>query len=422
MKLTETKCQKAPRKEKFYRLADGRGLYLVVPVKGNKRWEFRYAFMDKAKTISMGLYPDVSLDEAREKREEARKLLAKGIDPSQERQRLKAQKGVDNENTFEAVARRWFDGKKNDWGEKHQAGVMHFLGKLYPYIGDKPMREINSEDILEGLLEIQSKGQHVTAKKTLRYAKKVFKFAKRRHFVRVNEAEDLDEDLTTPRTRNQPALIEQEEVGRLMLDIDSYKDTGEIQVYQALRFLALTFVRTGEVRHAQWFEINWEKKQWKIQVEKTKMGKKEKGKNVQDKRDDHIVPLSNQAMEILHEMHDTFSKGVDFKGNEYIFPGTRNSRKPLSDNTMNAALYRLGYKEKHCTHGFRATARTLLDEQLGFRVDWIEHQLAHRVIDANGRAYNRTTHLEGRRGMMQDYADYLDKLKAGAEATEASKG
>ena len=241
-------------------------------------------------------------------------------------------------------------------------------------------------------------------------------------------ADVLDEDFTTPKTKHQPALKEPEEVGQMMLDIDSYKNKGETQAYQALRFLALTFVRTGEVCHAQWFEINWEKKQWTINVEKMKMGKKEKNQNLQDERDDHIVPLSRQAMTILHQMYDEFSEGIDFKGDEYIFPSTRKLGKSISKNTMNKILHRLGYKGRHCTHGFRATARTLLDEQLGFRIDWIEHQLAHRVKDANGRAYNRTTHLEGRREMMQDYADYLDRLKAEAtaeakaKAIEVSKG
>ena len=421
MKLTETKCQKATRKEKLYRLPDGRGLYLVVTERGNKRWEYRYSFMKKAKTISMGLYPEVSLEEAREKREDARKLLSKDIDPSQVRQKIKQQKVEDNKNTFESVVTDFLNSKKNDWSESHHVSILRILKKFYPYIGDKPIKKIISTDILKGLSEIESEGKFPTAKKALQYTKRVLNFAIRRGLLKYNVADSLHEDLTTSRTKHYPALIEPEEVGKLMLDIDSYK-RGRIQVYLALRFLALTFVRSCEVRHAQWFEINWKKKQWTINVEKTKMGKKEKKQNSKDKRDDHIVPLSRQALEILHEMHDTFSKGVAFKGDEYIFPGTRNSRKPISISIMNKVLKRLGYKNRHCTHGFRVTARTLLDEERDFRIDWIEHQLAHRVIDANGRAYNRTTHLKGRRGMMQDYADYLDKLKAEAEATEAGKG
>lgn len=410
MRLSETKCRNATLKDKIYKLSDGRGLYLVMPKRGNKRWEFRYQFAQKAKTISLGLYPDVSLEKARQKREEARKLRNEGIDPSQQRKIEKLQNAENNRNTFEAIATSWYDSRKNDWSENYQVNALRMLKKVYPYIGNKPIRDIIPNDLLKGILEIESKGHVATAKKTLQYVNRVYKFAIRRGYLQFNIADVLHEDLTASKTKHRPAMIEPEEVGQLMLDIDSCKDRAAIQIYQSLRLLAFTFVRPCEARNAQWFEINWEEKQWKINAQKTKMGKKE------ENRDDHIVPLSRQALEILHEMYDTFSKGVDFKGDEYIFPSTIDFTKPLSKSTMNGILHNLGYKGQHCTHGFRAMARTLLDERLGFRIDWIEHQLAHKVKDALGRAYNRTKHLSERREMMQAYADYLDKLKAEAEA------
>ena len=413
MKLTETKCLKASQREKLYRLPDGRGLYLVMPPKGNKRWEFRYPFMGKAKTISMGGYPEVSLEEARVKREDARKLLSQDIDPSAERKKEKLQRIKDSENTFETVATAWFDGRKDDWSEAHQANTLRALQKLYPHIGHKPFKELTSEDLLKALLDIESKGQYATAKKALQHINKVYKFACRRGIVKYSIADGLHEDLKAPRTEHNPALTKPEEVGQLMLDIESYKDIGGIEVYQAMRLLPLTFVRPSELCQAQWFEINWKEKQWTISAEKMKMGKKEKNQNLRDERHDHIIPLSRHALQILSEMRELTFKGRD----SYIFPSRGNSGTPLTRGSLNKALAKLGYKNQHCSHGWRVTARTLLDEQLGFRIDWIEHQLAHKVKDPLGRAYNRTKHLKERRVMMEEYANYLNKLKEDAAAS-----
>lgn len=361
----------------------------------------------------MGVYPEVSLEEARDKREDARKLLSKNIDPSAQRKKEKSQKLEDSANTFESVATDWFNTRKNDWCRIHQASVLRMLQKLYPYIGDKPIKEIVPDDLLEGLLEIQSKDQHLTAKRTLQYANRVYKFAIRRQILKYNIADVLHEDLAKVVITHHPALTKPDEVGQLLLDIESYKDKGGIEVYQATRLLPFTLVRPDELCQAQWFEINWREKQWAINVQKTKMGKQEKNKNSHQGRDDHIVPLSRPALQILGEMYKLTFKGED----SYIFPSRLNSRKPIARSSMNKVLVTLGYQGRHCSHGWRATARTLLDEQLGFRIDCIEHQLAHKVRDPLGRAYNRTKHLPYRHAMVEKYADYLNKLKAEAAAS-----
>ncbi|MCY4039491.1 MAG: integrase arm-type DNA-binding domain-containing protein [Hyphomicrobiales bacterium] len=404
MRLTETKCRKAAQQTKIYRLSDGRGLYLVVPATGNKRWNFRYQFMESPKTVSFGRYPEVSLEKAREKREEARKLLAGGIDPSEQRKEEKLQKIESHRNTFEVVAEQWFNTRKAEWTEKYQKNISDTLRKyLYPYIGERPIRQITPNELLEALRKTESKGHHATVKKTLQFASRIFKFGIRMRLVEYDITPSLQEDLITLPAKHRPAIIKPDELGKLLLAIDTYKDRGELQVSHALCLLPFVFTRPKELVRGEWKEINWEKSRWDIPGEKMK------------KREDHVVPLSRQSLKILQDVHEHTGKY------RYIFPSNKDPKRPMADGTISRPLVKLGYKGKHCPHGFRATARTLLDEEFGFSLDWIEQQLAHTVRDPLGRAYNRATHLENRREMMQKWADYLDGLKAKAEAA-VSKG
>ena len=398
MKLTDTAVRNAkPDSLKIRRLYDGRGLYLEISPKGKKGWRFKYRFDDREKRISLGIYPDVKLAYARQQKEQARELLAKGIDPSEQRKTDKLERRESNRNTFEAVARAWFDSRKINWSESHQVKVFRILKKnLFPWIGKTPIRHITPQMLLNALRHTEKQGKYETAMKAKQIAGQVFCYGVVTGKAERDITPDLRGALTSPRVKHRAAIIEPKEVGRLMLAIDAYQGTPEVCC--ALRLAPLTFVRPGELRHAEWSEIDWEESLWRINAEKMKM------------KHDHIVPLSRQSLEILHDIHR-------LTGNSrYIFPSARSPKRPMSENAVLVALRTMGYSKEQMTgHGFRAMARTLLDEQLGYRIDWIEQQLAHSVRDAHGRAYNRTTHLEGRCEMMQAWADYLDELKTGAE-------
>ena len=399
--LTELACNKAPRKDRTYRKSDGNWLYLEVPPTGSKRWIIRYQVdgteeKKKDKSLSLGKYPIVSLKEARKLRDRQQELHAGGVDPSDQRKLEKRRKVENLRNTFESIGDAWLEAKENEVTDRYHGKVSSIIRKnLYPYIGEKPIEQITPNELLEALRKTEAKGHHATVKIARQCASKIFRFAIRKGLANTDIADVLREEIKTPKTKHHPAIVEPSEVGQLMLQIDNYK--GKPQIAQALRLLPLTFVRPSELICAEWREIYWEEHLWKIEAEKMKM------------EEDHIVPLSRQAMEILRDMRK-------LSNYDYIFPSTRNPQKPIADSSLNYALQSLGYKGKMTPHGFRATARTLLDEQLGFRIDWIEQQLAHAVKDPLGRAYNRTKHLKDRREMMQKYADYLNDLKAKATA------
>ena len=397
MKLADATVKNAkPNPPKTRKLFDGRGLYLEITPKGNKGWRFKYRFAGREKRISFGIYPDVSLKYAREQREKARELLARGIDPSEERKKIKLQGIERNKDTFEVLAEAWFNTRKNKWSEVHQVKISRILEKnLYPWIGKTPIRQVTPPKLLKALRKIEEQKKYDTAMTAKQIAGRVFQFAVAADRADRNFVPDLREALTTPETKHRAAITEPKEVGRLMLAIDNYE--GSPQVRFALQFAPLTFTRPGELRCAEWPEIDLKELLWRIDAKKMKM------------REDHIVPLSRQSLKILEAIRQ-------HTGNyRYVFPGARSHKRPMSDNALRIALRTMGYtKEQMTPHGFRAMARILLDEQLGFNIDWIEHQLAHAVKDPLGRAYNRTKHLDGRREMMQAWADYLDKLKAEA--------
>ncbi len=395
MPLTDTKVRNAKPSEKRYKLYDQRGLFLLVNPSGGKWWRLKYQFDNEEKGISLGVYPDVSLKEAREKRDEARKLLANDIDPSEHRRAKMTAKEERAANSFEVVAREWFAKWTHNRAANHaDRTIRRFERDIFPWIGGKPIADITPQQLLGVVRRIEERGAVETAHRALGNCGQVFRYAVATGRAERDITQDLRGALQPVKSKHFASVTEPKEVAELLRAMDSYE--GTLTVRCALHLAPLTFVRPGELRHAEWADIDLDKAEWCFTVTKT------------DTR--HIVPLSKQAVAILQELHPLTGRG------RYVFPSARSAARPMSENAVLAAMRNMGIpKEKMSGHGFRAMARTILDEVLGFRPDYIEHQLAHAVRDPNGRAYNRTAHLPERRKMMQDWADYLDKLKAGAE-------
>ena len=398
-KLTDIAVRKAAARDKPYKLTDGGGLYLLVERTGAKYWRMAYRFAAKQKLLALGVYPEVTLKEARTARDEARKQLNNDVDPGELRKVKKIMRIESGGNTFEVVALEWFSRQKVTWAEKHWVKVQWMLEKnLFPWIGTRPIADITPPELLATLRRIESRGAIETAKRTKQVAGQVFRYAVATGRAARDPSHDLKGALATSVKKHLAAITEPKKVGPLLLMLDGYEGTAIIRA--ALRLAPLTFVRPGELRNATWSEIDFEAAEWRIPAERMKT------------RLPHIVPLSSQSVEILKELHSLTGRFA------YLFPSPRSPRRPMSDNAVLAALRRAGIaKEEMCGHGFRAMARTILDEVLNYRVDWIEHQLAHAVRDVNGRAYNRTAHLEGRRQMMQGWADYLDTLRSQASGS-----
>jgi len=397
MPLTDSAIRATKPADKPIKLFDERGLLLLVDPSGGKWWRFRYRFDGKHKSLSMGVYPDVSLAKARERRDEARKLLADGIDPSKNRKAQKAARADRNANSFEVVAREWFAKFKPNWVEAHSDKVIRRLERdVFPWIGGDPIAEVRAPDLLACLRRVESRGTVETAHRALQSCGQIFRYAVATGRAERDPSGDLRGALSTVKGTHLASIIEPTAVGGLLRACDDYQ--GSFVTKCALRLAPLVFVRPGELRKAEWMEIDLERAEWNIPAERMKM------------REPHLVPLSTQAVAILRELQALTG------GRRYVFPGARTNGRPMSDNAILAALRRMGFaKDEMSGHGFRAMARTILDEVLGVRPDFIEHQLAHAVRDPNGRAYNRTAHLTERRKMMQQWADYLDKLKVGAD-------
>lgn len=401
-KLTNTAVKNAKPQKKQYKLFDGQGLYLLVRPNGAKWWRFKYRYLRKGKEISMGVYPEVSLANARKKAQEARELLAQDIDPSAQRKAVKEEKQALSENSFETIAREYIEKKKSVWSQNNTITVTRRLeGNIFPWLGSRPITEIKPPELLKVLRRIEERGTLETATRMRSTCGQIFRYAIATGRAERDVAADLKGALKAPRKNHLAAITDPKEVAELLHAIDNLDASHNIRC--AMRLAPLVFVRPGELRRAEWSEIDFDSKQWNIPAEKMKMGQP------------HIVPLSDQAMEILREIHPLTCKS------KYVFPSARSTTRPMSDAAMSAAMARMGYKDRMTPHGFRAMARTLLDEVLQQRVDYIEHQLAHAVKDPNGRAYNRTSHLEGRRKMMQVWADYLDGLKHGAQVIPFSR-
>jgi integrase len=345
--------------------------------------------------LSFGTYPDVGLKEARDKRDAARKLLAAGVDPSEHRKATKATRVERAANSFEVICREWLENKRSTVEEAQYKKALARLEKdVFPWMGGRPIAEITAPEILAVLRRIDARGARYTAHKAKSEISQCFRYAIATGRAYRDPCPDLKGAIPAPKTENLPAITNPNEVGELLRAIDGFKGTFVVRC--ALLLAPLLFVRPGELRKAAWDCFDLDKAEWRYLVTKTKT--------------EHLVPLASQAVAILKELHALTGHG------RYVFPG-RDPQLPMSDAAVNAALRRMGYdtKTEITGHGFRAMARTILHEELHQKPEVIEHQLAHSVSDALGTAYNRTKFLKERKAMMQLWADYLDKLKTGAE-------
>ena len=392
--LTDTAIRNAKPKEKPYKVFDEKGLFLWVRPTGAKWWRFRYLLDNKEKMLSLGTYPDVGLAAAREKRDDARKLLAGGVNPSDHRKAEKTARADRIANDFESITREWFEKFKATWVESHSARLMRRFEKdIFPYLGKTPIAEVKAPLLLETIRRIEKRGALESAHRALNSCGQVFRYAVATGRAERDISVDLRGALPQVKERHFAAVTDSKQVGPLLQTLDEYAGTPVVAA--ALNRAPLVFVRPGELRQARWADISLETAEWRFVSSKTGT--------------DLIVPLSRQAVEILTQLRPLTTKSP------FVFPSARTNARPMSDNAILAAMRRLGItKDQMSGHGFRAMARTILDEELGFRPDYIEQQLAHTVKDPNGRAYNRTRHLEERRKMMQTWADYLDAMKTGA--------
>jgi integrase len=379
---------------------DGQGLYLHVKEAG-KYWRMAYRFDGKQRTLALGVYPAVSLLKARQRREAARKQLAEGVDPSEAKQEAKQAKAAALVNTFEAVARDWLEKTAADRSASTTKKIDNwFTHDVYPYIGTMPISTIGPRDVLACLRHMETRGALESVQRVKQHIGQVFRYAIATGSAERDPTPDLKGALTKAAPGHYAAITEPQQAGDLMRSIFNY--SGHPYVIAALKLSPLLFVRPGELRSMEWAELDLDAAEWRIPGGKMKM------------KVDHLVPLSTQALAVLQDMRKLTGT------RRYVFPSIgRSEDRPMSENTINSALHAMGYgTDKHTAHGFRAMARTIMDEVMGDRVDLIEHQLAHNVKDPLGRAYNRTSHLPARRAMMQRWADYLDKLRVGAEVIQ----
>ncbi len=393
--ITDAKCRNATSEGKTIRkLADGGGLYLWVYADGSKYWRIRYWLGGKEKSLSLGVYPGISLKDARQRLEIERKHLDGKLDPSVERRAYKLRRSVAAANSFEAVAREWYEKQLHTWVPGHADDVKRRLEiNAFPKIGNRPIAEIEAPELLEALRPIEKRGAHDLAHRILQVCGQVFRYGIATGRCQRDIARDLRGALTPHQKRHQ-AAVRPEELPDLLRAIAGYGDIGDRQTRLALELLTLTFTRTNELIGSEWAEFDLDAGLWMVPAARMKM------------RTEHVVPLAAQALAILEQLREING------GSRFVFPG-RNRDKPISNNTMLFALYRLGYKGKMTGHGFRAVASTCLNE-LGFRPDVIERQLAHEERNAIRGAYNRAEYLPARRKMMQEWADHLDALRKGA--------
>ncbi|GHT81355.1 integrase [Betaproteobacteria bacterium] len=397
MALTDTFLRNYKPQGTDKKQADGDGLFVLLKANGGKWWRFSYRYGGKQKTLSMGVYPDIGLKDARERREAAKKLLAQGIDPGEQRKTAKAASQERAANNFRALGREWFDVWSNGISPGTAARAWANLERnVFPLLGDTPVADIAAKTILPVLRQMEARGVSNTVEKASTYISRIMRYAVQKGYAERDPVPDLRGALKKTTVKHFAAITAPLEVGKLLRDIDGYQ--GLPEVVGALRLAPLVFVRIGELREARWSDIDFDRAEWRYTASKTGTA--------------HSVPLSRQAVAILESMRPI--SGEDKTG--LVFPG-RMQGKPLSDATINRALQRMGYDTgaQMTGHGFRAMARTLLAEELEFPPEWIEHQLAHSVPDALGTAYNRTKYLKQRREMMQSWADYLDRLKTGAD-------
>ncbi|MDD9340018.1 MAG: tyrosine-type recombinase/integrase [Providencia heimbachae] len=390
MKLTDMAIKRAKPKEKSYTLADGNGLSLLVETNGSKGWRYRYQFAGKTKMISLGIYPVVTLNEARTKRDEARKQVANGINPSEARKSEKAATINQTENTFKNIALEWYEGRKDRWSVGYRDDMMDAFEKdVFPYIGNRPIAEIKPMELLEVLSIMEKRGATEKLKKVRQRCGEVWKYAIITGRAEYNPAPDLASAFV-PHKREHYAHLSVSELPEFLSSIDKYMGSQIVRV--ALRVLILTGVRPGELRKAEWSEINFDTGAWEIPAEKMKM------------RRPHIVPLSEQVIDLLKQIHPISGSY------QYIFPSRTDYRKHISDMALNTMIRRMGYSGRATGHGFRHTMSTILHEQ-GYNTAWIETQLAHVDKNSIRGTYNHAQYIDGRRDMLQWYADYMGALE-----------
>ena len=395
MKLTATAVKNA----KPGRHTDGEGMYLLVTEAGQKYWRFDYRFLGKYKTLALGVFPDTTLAMARSKRAEARTLLASDQDPSVAKRKAKAIAKQKHDNTFQSVAQKWLETTASQRKANTDAKLKSWLNRdVMPQLGHLPISEIKTTDVLTVLRKMEARGIFDSVLRVKQIISRIMKFAVREGLVERDPTYELQgpDTFKSKPTKHHAAITNPQAFGGLLRAIAGYE--GHFVIKAALQLSPMVFVRPGELRAMEWAEIDIEKATWSIPGHRMKMS------------NDHIVPLSTQAVGVLKQLRAITGDS------KIVFPSIKGETRPISENTLNAALNAIGYDgTMHRAHGFRASARTMLDEQLGYPAHLIEHQLAHAVKDANGRAYNRTSHLPERRAMMQCWADYLDKLSIGGE-------
>jgi integrase len=397
MPLTDAAVKSLKSKEKAYKVTDGNGLLINVHPNGSKYWQMNYRFVGKQKTISFGTYPDTSLKAARKQCEEARQAIRSSIDPLEQRKEAKQGQLQAGADSFAEIASEWHSKQSPRWSEAHSTKNLWIIQQLTPWIGKKTIGDIKPVELLAALRKIESRGAHETARRTKQVAGQIFRYAVATGRAERDPSQDLKGALTPPKTTHRAAVTEIKDIPPLLSAIDGYQ--GTYIVCCALRLAPLTFVRPGELRQAEWKDIDLDNGEWRFHVTKTDVS--------------HLVPLSKQAISILRDIEPLTGQG------RYVFPSARSNpnhprnQRPMSENAVNNAFRTMGIsKDQMCGHGFRAMARTVLDEVLGYRIEWIEQQLAHAVKDVHGRAYNRTAHLGQRKEMMQGWANYLDELRA----------
>lgn len=397
MPLTELQIKNVkPQPGKIVRLFDARGLYIEISETGRRWWRLKYRYSGKEKRLSLGVYPETNLKEARARCDEARKLLSDGIDPSQQRKVDKLVRAERSEDTFEKIGREWYAKQSEIWVPEHAARILSRLERdIFPFLSGRPITAIETPELLGVLRRIEARGVRETVRRARQDCEQIFAFAIAAGKCKRNPAAGLSRALAPKKKAvHFPAITDPQKFGELLRTMDGYK--GSFTVCCALRLAPLFAVRPGELRKAKWTDFNLHNAEWRFVASKT--------------HPDHIVPLSRQALAILRELHQLTGAGL------YVFPGARSAKRPMSDNAVLAALRIMGIPADVMTgHGFRASFRTIGDEVLKFRVDLLEHQIAHEVKDPNGRAYNRTAFLAERKRMMQRWSDYLDRLKSDAD-------
>ncbi|MCB1983976.1 MAG: tyrosine-type recombinase/integrase [Burkholderiales bacterium] len=400
--LTDTAVRQAKPKDKPYKLGDSGGLYLLIKPNG-KYWRMNYRFAGKQKTLAIGVYPAVGLKEARKKRDDAKEHLANDTDPALIKAINKEAKLHAAENTFKAIALEWHTKNTNTWAASTAHNIRRFLEKdIFPWLGNRVIKDITAPELLAVLRRIESRGAHEKAQRCRAHVGRVFRYAVATGRAERDPTGDLKGALTPAKVKHHASITDPQGVGALMRSI--YGFNGSFITKCALQLAPLVFVRPGELRHAEWPEIDFDKKEWRIPAHKMKM------------KELHIVPLSQQAVAILQSIHPLTGSG------KYVFPSIRSNSRPMSENTVNAALRRMGYAKDEMTgHGFRSMASTLLHEH-GWPQQVIERQLAHAERNKVAAAYNFAEHLPKRKEMMQWWADYLDELAAGAKIMNFLKG